>query len=81
MVCLSEFPILACKQLQAVDDPGLEGLFGKHDIDWHSNILYTQDSLEVVCIYGHKIPTGSGECSPTTYSNTVPYLKSLPKKM
>ncbi len=74
-----EFPIFWRVNNQAVDDHGHEGLFGKHDIDWHSNITYTQDSHEVVCIYGHKIPTGSGECSPTTYSNTVPYFNTLPK--
>ena len=76
-----EFPIFWRVNNQPVDDKGHEGLFGKHDIDWHSNILYTQDSHEVVCIYGHKIPTGSGDCSPTTYSNTIPYFKTLSKNV
>jgi alpha-ketoglutarate-dependent taurine dioxygenase len=76
-----EFPIFWRVNNQAVDEHGHKGLFGKHDIDWHSNILYTQDSHEVVSIYGHKIPIDQKECSPTTYSNTIPYFKTLPKDL
>jgi len=52
-----------------------EGLFGHSDIEWHSNILFTYDNQEIVSLWGHKIP--ENDCSPTTYSNSIPYFKNL----
>ena len=43
-------------------------------------IFYTHRTVfEVVCIYGDKIPTGSGECSPQLIPNTASYFKTLPE--
>ena len=69
-----DYPLFWRVTNDKVDDHH-EGLFGHSDIEWHSNILFTYDNQEIVSLWGHKIP--ETDCSPTTYSNSIPYFKNL----
>ena len=52
-----------------------KGLFGNEELNWHSNILYTPDSEELLSLYGKTLVEGS----KTFFTNSIPYWKNLKK--
>ena len=54
---------------------GQKGLFEDGELDWHSNILYTPDSEELLSLYGKTLVEGS----KTFFANSIPYWKNLKK--
>lgn len=52
-----------------------QGLFKDQHIDWHSNITYSLDGAECIALRSHHI--NKDNCSPTTFSNSLQYFKSL----
>lgn len=56
--------------------PNRKGLFEDNELDWHSNILFTPDSEELVGLLAKTVPKGS----KTFFANSIPLWKNLDDK-